>query len=63
MFNIVPLILMILGFLASRKYKVNPETFKIAREEISRIQNGGKKEDISEDNKSVIEELTGHYYN
>ncbi|MGD1822909.1 MAG: MFS transporter [Pleomorphochaeta sp.] len=63
MFSIVPLILMIFGFLVSRNYKVNPETFKIAREEISRIQNGGKKEDIEEKNKIIIEELTGHEYN
>lgn len=63
MFNIVPLILMVFGFLASKKYKVNPSTFKVAREEISRIQNGGNKEDISDGNKSVIEELTGQKYN
>lgn len=63
MFTIVPLVLMIFGLLASKRYKVNPETFKIAREEIERIQNGGKKEDIKEENKSVIEELTGHSYN
>ncbi len=62
LFCIIPLILMIFGLLASRKYKVNPKTFKIAREEISRIQNGGKKEDIKEENKTVIEDLTGHKY-
>ncbi len=63
LFNIIPLILMILGLIVSRKYKVTPDTFKIAREEIERIQNGGDKKDISEENKSVIEELTGHSYN
>ena len=62
LFNIVPLVLMIFGLLASRKYKVTPTTFKIARSEIERIQNGGKKEDISEENKIIIEELTGHSY-
>ena len=63
MFTIVPLILMVLGFLVSRKYKVNPQTFKTAREEIERIQNGGDKKDISNENKVVIEGLTGHSYN
>ncbi|MCY1153108.1 MAG: MFS transporter [Sphaerochaetaceae bacterium] len=62
MFSIIPLVLMIFGFLSSRKYKVNPQTFKVAREEIERIQNGGKKEDINEENRKIIEELTGHTY-
>ncbi len=62
LFSIVPLILMVFGFIVSRSYKVNPTTFKIAREEISRIQNGGIKEDITEENKKVIEELTGNPY-
>ncbi len=63
LFNIIPLILMIFGLLASKKYKVNPHTFKIARAEIERIQNGGDKKDIREENKTVIEDLTGHNYN
>lgn len=62
LFSIVPLILMVFGFIVSRNYKVTPTTFKVAREEISRIQNGGKKEDITEENKNVIEELTGNPY-
>lgn len=62
LFNVVPLILMIFGLLCSKKYKVNPTTFKIARSEIERIQNGGKRCDIKDEDKIIIEDLTGHPY-
>jgi oligogalacturonide transporter len=61
-FTFIPLILMIFGVIMSYKYKVTPKTFQIAQNEIKRIKLGGNKIDIKEENKIVIEQLTGHPY-
>lgn len=61
-FTFIPLILMIFGVALSFKYKVTPKTFQTAQNEIKRIKSGGKKKDIMNDNRLVIEELTGHNY-
>lgn len=61
-FTFIPLILMIGGIIMSFKYKVTPSTFKVATDEISRMKDGGLKRDISDENREIVEELTGHPY-
>jgi len=61
-FTFVPLILMIGGIIMSFKYRVTPSTFKVATDEISRMKDGGLKRDISDENREIVEELTGHPY-
>lgn len=45
---------MILGIILSFKYKVTLKNFKIAKDEIKRIKDGGIKNDIKKNNKEII---------
>jgi oligogalacturonide transporter len=61
-FTFIPLILMIFGVLLSFIYKVTPKTFQIAQDEIKRIKDGGIRKDITDENRIIVEQLTGHPY-
>jgi oligogalacturonide transporter len=61
-FTFIPLILMVCGVIVSFKYKITPKTFQIAQDEIKRIAEGGDKKDITDENRIIVEQLTGHPY-
>ena len=46
----------------SVKYKVTPKTHAVLREEIERLKDGGKKEEVKENVREVCELLTGIKY-
>jgi oligogalacturonide transporter len=44
------------------RFNINEINHKIIKDEISRLQNGGKKEDVLPKVKIVVEDLTGYKY-
>ncbi|MBM7558721.1 MULTISPECIES: MFS transporter [Marinitoga] len=61
-FVFLPILLLITGILLSLKYKVNAQNHKIIREEIDRLRNNGKKEDVDSNVKKICESITGLSY-
>jgi oligogalacturonide transporter len=61
-FCIVPLLCMACAVFVSLRYPVNPHSFSIARKELDRLHEGGKKEDADEQTKKLCEKMTGHPY-
>ena len=54
--------LAIIGIVFSCRMKLNHKTHKIVIDEIDRVHAGGRKEDVSEETRNVIEKLTGISY-
>lgn len=52
----------LLAIIFSKKLKLDHKSHKILIEELNRIKNGGRKEDVTAQTKQVIEELTGFKY-
>ncbi|RHW52144.1 MFS transporter [Bombilactobacillus bombi] len=61
-FFIGPVILILLALLLSHKFKLNRQTHKVLKNEIARLENGGKKEDVTPEAKDIVEALTGEAY-
>jgi oligogalacturonide transporter len=53
----------LLALLIAINFNLNKKTYKILITEINRLDNGGKKQDVSLKTKKVVEELTGRNYN
>ena len=49
-------------FVYTSRMKLNHKTHKIVIDELDRVHAGGRKEDVSEETRSVIEKLTGISY-
>ena len=54
--------LAIIGIVFSCRMKLNHKTHKIVIDELDRVHAGGRKEDVSEETRNVIEKLTGISY-
>lgn len=59
---IVPLIFLGIGWLAAMRLKLNKENHKKVCLEVQRLKEGGKKEDVDPEVKSIVESLTGYKY-
>lgn len=62
LYVIVPIILVSIGIVVSKKFKLTVQNHKALEEEVERLKNGGSKEDAKEDVKTLVEELTGFSY-
>jgi oligogalacturonide transporter len=62
LYVIVPIILILIGIVTSYRFKLTVENHKILEEEVQRLKNGGSKEDVDQDVKTLVEELTGFSY-
>lgn len=62
LFSLIPVIFLTLGFLSSLRFRLNPETHKILREEIDRLNAGGSKEEVTPEVKTICQELSGKEY-
>lgn len=49
-------------FVYTSRMKLNHKTHKIVIDELDRVHSGGRKEDVSEETRNVIEKLTGISY-
>lgn len=61
-FFVGPVVLIVLALLLSAKFKLNRQTHEILKNEMIRLENGGKKDAVQPEAKKVAEELTGHTY-
>ena len=61
-FFVGPVVLIVLALILSRGFKSNRQTHEILKNEISRLEQGGSKKDVSPEARLVTEELTGHPY-
>lgn len=59
---LVPLAFLIVGIIASIKFKISDESHSILKKEIERIKNGGLKSDVDNITRSTVEALTGWKY-
>jgi oligogalacturonide transporter len=57
-----PVAIILLGILAAAAFPILPQTHAIIREEIERLRNGGRKEDVDEKTRDVCETVTGLSY-
>ncbi len=62
LFLIAPSIFVFIGLLFSLKFKITPQTHKVIRSELDRLESGGSKEQACDDARQVCEELTGIRY-
>lgn len=61
-FILLPLIMLVTGIFYAARFKVTPETHAVILAEIDRLDGGGKKEDVTPENKRICELLTGIPY-
>ena len=59
---VVPLVFLGIGWLAAMRLKLNKENHKKVCLEVQRLKEGGKKEDVDPEVKSIVESLTGYKY-
>lgn len=59
---VVPIVLLAIAWIASKRFKLTKETHKLLVDEVERIKAGGEKEDVTEEAKNAVEELTGWQY-
>lgn len=59
---VFPLIFLAIGWIASVRLKLTKESHKIVCLEVTRLKNGGKKEDVEPKVREVVENLTGYSY-
>lgn len=57
-----PITLIVLGILVAARFKINPETHGILRNEINRLKEGGKAADADPQTREVCKKLTGIEY-
>lgn len=62
LYVIVPIILVTIGIVVSYKFKLTVENHKILEAEVERLKNGGAKEDVTEEVRTLVEDLTGFKY-
>ncbi|KRM44047.1 MFS transporter [Lentilactobacillus parafarraginis] len=62
LFVVAPIVLILIALLVSWTFQLNRQTHKVLQLEISRLENGGAKKDVTPEAKKVAEELTGHPY-
>ncbi|MCX7680211.1 MAG: MFS transporter, partial [Spirochaetes bacterium] len=62
LFFLIPFILIAIGIMIARKFKITPQTHAILIAEIERLKRGGKKSEVDRHTKVVCEELTGLPY-
>lgn len=55
-------VLIVLAFIESRKVFLNKETHSVLEAEISRLENGGSKADVTPEAREICEKLTGRKY-
>lgn len=51
-----------LSLILAFTFKLNKETHKILIDEVERLKNGGSKNDVDQETKQVVEDLTGYKY-
>lgn len=61
-FFVGPVVLILWALLLSLKFKLNRQTHEVLKKEIERLENGGAKADVTQEDKRVVEELTGESY-
>jgi len=62
LFSLAPVACMLAAFIIGFRYPVTPKRFELAKSELERIRNGGKKENVDDATAREIEILTGHPY-
>lgn len=62
LFMIAPIVLIAIALVVSWTFKLNRSTHETLQAEISRLEAGGDKKDVTPETKKVAEELTGHPY-
>ena len=63
MFMFAPIILLVVGFMVSFGFKINPKNHKVMINEIERLKNDGSKEQVDPETKEIVEAITGMDYN
>jgi oligogalacturonide transporter len=58
----VPAMLLVFGIVSSFKFKVTHASHEILKKEVARLKDGGFKEDVDQETREVVEELTGLKY-
>jgi oligogalacturonide transporter len=58
----LPIILIAICFAMILRFNLNQKTHKIIKDEIDRLKAGGSKDDVSQETKKVVEDLTGYKY-
>lgn len=61
-FIFIPTVLILIGIYFSTRFKITPKNFEIIKGEISRLENGGSKDEVNEDVRIICENLTGSKY-
>lgn len=61
-FVVIPLICLIYSLYLARTFNLTPETHKTIHNEMTRLQEGGAKEDVDSKTKEIVENLTGYSY-
>ncbi|MCP4757720.1 MAG: MFS transporter [Proteobacteria bacterium] len=61
-FVIGPVFMLLMGILVSFRYKITPDTHKTLKDEISRLESGGAKNEVDPQTKETCELLTGSDY-
>lgn len=59
---VVPIVLCVIVFLVSRNLKLTKESHKLLVDEVHRIREGGKMEDVTPETREAVEALTGWKY-
>ena len=59
---VVPIILCVIVFLVSRNLKLTKESHKLLVDEVHRIREGGRMEDVTPETREAVEALTGWKY-
>ncbi len=62
MFFVIPLLLLLTGIVTSFKFKINPTNHKLLLNEITRLDQGGSKNDVDQKTQEIVEEITGLPY-
>ena len=61
-FIVIPFICLAYSLYLIRSFNLNPQTHKVIRDEIVRLQQGGDKRDVDPHTRHVVEDLTGYSY-
>lgn len=61
-FSLAPVLLLLAAIVVVRRYPINPETYRIMKEEIARRSAGEPAEKVSPETKRVCELVSGHPY-
>ncbi|SMC21923.1 oligogalacturonide transporter [Clostridium acidisoli DSM 12555] len=59
---VVPVVLLLITWVAASRFKLTKETHKLLVDEVNRVHAGGSKADVTPEAKAAIEELTGWKY-